>query len=250
MDIENAKNEFIKYSEKFDLTDWNTKRKQLHSLRVMDTCKEIAEQLNLSQEEIEISELIGLLHDIAKLGKNEEIKAIEGYDHGDYGAEIVKKEIRKYIETDKYDEIIEKAIINHCKYKIQDNLSEKEEVFANILRDADKIDIFWQSLELFWKGKEDMVAKSIISEEILQEFKLEKQVEKRGKKDIEHSIDEIISIISFIFDINYKPSFRIIKEKDYINKILDRYDMKDEFTKNSVEEMREIANIYINKKMN
>lgn len=35
MDIEKAQKEFIKYTEKYDLSDVNIKRKQEHSIRVM-----------------------------------------------------------------------------------------------------------------------------------------------------------------------------------------------------------------------
>ena len=54
-------------------------------------------------------------------------------------------------------------------------------------------------------------------------------------------------VIAFIFDVNFNTSFQIIKEEDYINKILDRYELKDEYTKQKVEEIRKIANQYVEK---
>ena len=66
IDLKKAKNEFIKYTSKYDLTNKRQKGKQEHSLRVMEVSKKIAEKLNLSKEEIQLATLIGLLHDIAR----------------------------------------------------------------------------------------------------------------------------------------------------------------------------------------
>lgn len=57
MDIEKAQKEFIKYTEKYDLSDVNIKRKQEHSIRVMKISKRIAEGMKLTQEEIDIATL-------------------------------------------------------------------------------------------------------------------------------------------------------------------------------------------------
>ena len=64
IDIEKAKQEFIVYTEKYDLQNENIKRKQEHSLRVMQISEKLAKMLGLSKEEIQLATLIGLLHDI------------------------------------------------------------------------------------------------------------------------------------------------------------------------------------------
>ena len=66
IDLEKCKDEFLKYTEKYDLNNDNLKRKQLHSLRVMQKSRIIAKSLKLSEEEIQIATLIGLLHDIGR----------------------------------------------------------------------------------------------------------------------------------------------------------------------------------------
>ena len=92
MDIEKVQKEFIKYTEKYDLSDVNIKRKQEHSIRVMRISKRIAEGMKLTQEEIDIATLIGLLHDIARFEqytKYHTFKDAESIDHGDLGAEKI-----------------------------------------------------------------------------------------------------------------------------------------------------------------
>ena len=248
LDIEKIKKEFIKYTENYNLRDEMLKNKQQHSIRVMEINRDIAIRLKLTQEEIDIATLIGLLHDIARFEQYKRygtFKDRESIDHGDYAIEILKTELRKYIETDQYDEIIKKAIKNHNKYEIEKGLTEKELIFAKMIRDADKIDIFYESVEIFWKGKEQIVEKSKITPDVLEQFKNKSQIKRGMSQNTE--INQIIFVIAFIFDINFEESFEIIRQKDYINKILNRYNMSDEQTKMQLEEIRKIANKYIGK---
>ena len=247
IDLEKAIKEFIQYTQNYDLQNEHIKRKQEHSLRVMQISKQIAEKLELSQEEIEVATLIGLLHDIARFEQYTQygtFKDLQSIDHGNFGAELLEKDIRKYIENDKYDETIFTAIKNHNKFKIEDELNSKQELFVKIIRDADKIDIFYESVEMFWKGREQEVENSIISEDIIQQIK---KLTLTKTKIGDSPIDDIMKAIAFVFDINFKYSFQIIKEEDYINKILNRYNFKDEYTKKQVEEIRLIANRYVEK---
>ena len=249
IDLEKAKIEFIKYTENYDLKNEHIERKQLHSLRVMEVSRQIAEGLELSQQDIELATLIGLLHDIARFEQYTQYKTfsdLQSIDHGDFGAEILEKDIRKYVETNQYDEIVKKAVKNHNKFKIEEGLSEKEELFAKIIRDADKIDIFYESVDIFWKGQENQVEESYISEDVIKQFESCSQTKRKINETI---VDKVIRVITFIFDMNFKPSFEIIKKEEYINKILDRYNFKDEYTKQKVEQIRKIANEYVKTKV-
>lgn len=253
IDLKNAKEEFLKYTEKFNLEDENIKRKQLHSLRVMTISKEIAEKLELKQEDIDVATLIGLLHDIARFKQYTEFQTfsdINSFDHGDYGVEILNKNIRKYIKTDKYDEIIKKAIKNHNKYKIEDGLTKKQELFVKIIRDADKLDIFYEATNIFWKDAIKIIEKDKIDAEVEEKFYQLKQIKLRKIENYKrNSINKLIIITALIFDMNFKTSFEILKEKDYINQMINRFKFKDEETKEKIERIRNIANKYIEEKI-
>lgn len=245
MNLEKAKDEFLKYTENYDLNNSNIFRKQTHSLRVMEISKQISEGLNLSQEEIELATLIGLLHDIARFEQYTKFKTFKdarSVDHGDLGVEILDKDIRKYIKTDKYDEIIKIAIKNHNKYAIENGLTKEQELFSKIVRDADKIDIIYEAIEMFWENQESEVENSKISREVVEQFKKQELINKLDKETL---IDDVVSIIAFVFDINYDVSLQIIKNNNYINKIVDRFNLKDKKTKEELEEIRKIANEYI-----
>jgi len=252
INIGKAEKNFLKYTENYDLENDNIKRKQQHSLRVMQISTQIAKGLKLSEEEINLATLIGLLHDIARFEQYTQYKTyrdVDSIDHGDYGVQILEKDMRKYIETDQYDEIIKKAIKNHNKYQIEEGLNKTEEMYAKIIRDADKIDIFYESVDMFWKGRENIIEESKISDDTVEQFQNKTTIKRKREKRVGYEINEIITVIAFIFDMNYKISFEIIKKEDYINKILDRYKIKDEDTRIKVEKIREMANKYLEEKI-
>ena len=253
INIEEAKEEFIKYTENFNTKDKNVKRKQQHSIRVMKIAEQIATNLKLSEEQIQLATLIGLLHDIGRFKQYTDIglgNNLEGFDHGDYGTKLLFKGglIRKFIETNKYDEIIKKSIKNHNKFSIEAGLTQEELLFAKLIRDADKIDILYESIDIYYKNNEEEVNKSVLSEKIYNEFTKKATIKKEKNVRLKF-IDDITCVIAFIYDINYKTSFEIIKEKDYINKIIDRYNFKDQSTKIKVDEIKKIANEYIKEKI-
>lgn len=252
MDLENAKQEFIEYTSRYDVNNENINRKIGHSIRVMNISKEIATKIGLGQEEIEIATLIGLLHDIARFEQYSQFQTfndLNSFDHGDYGVKILEEDIRKYIENNEYDEIIKIAIKNHNKFEIEEGLTEKELLFAKIIRDADKIDIIYEAVEMFWKGLESQINNTKISENVEKQFRGYKQIKREKNINKEQNVDKVLGVIAFIFDVNFIESFEMIRDKNYINKILDRFDFKDKETKDKMEEIRDISNKYICEKI-
>lgn len=251
IDIEKAIKEFIKYTENYDLKVEAIEGKQKHSLRVMELSTKIATELKLSQEEIELATLIGLLHDIARFEQYTQYKTyrdVDSFDHGDYGVKILNKDIRNYIDTDKYDKIIKCAVKNHNKYKIENGLNEKEELFCKIVRDADKLDILYEILEIFWKEDKDKpnVEYSKISDEAMKQI-LNRKLIKRKKGD--DDLVKLLCTVAFVFDINFETSLTIIKQENYINRMLDSFEFKDENTKKQIELIKENVNEYIDERL-
>lgn len=251
IDIEKAKEAFIKYTENYDLKIKAIERKQKHSLRVMELSTKIATELKLSQDEINLATLIGLLHDIARFEQYTQYKTyrdVDSFDHGDYGVKILNKDIRNYIDTDEYDKIIKCAVKNHNKYKIENDLNEKEELFCKIVRDADKLDILYEILEIFWKEDKDKpnVEYSKIPDEVMEQI-LNREPVRRKKGD--DDLVKLLCTVAFVFDINFDTSLTIIEQENYINRILNSFEFKDENTKKQIELIKENVNNYIDERL-
>lgn len=247
IDIKKAQMEFLKYVEKYDVNDSAIKLKRDHSIRVMQKAKQIAQAMKLSEDEIELATLIGLLHDIARFEQYVRFKnygVISNFDHGDYAVEILEKDMRKYVETDEYDNIIKTAIRNHNKYKIEDGLNEKELFFSKLIRDADKLDIFYECVEMFWKGKEEAINNSKLSQEMYETFLKNQMVIIEKDRDYD-TIDDMLITLAYAFDINFKESYEVLQKQDYINKTINRFDFKDIRTKAKMKILIDNLNKYI-----
>lgn len=252
IDIIKAKKAFKEYVKNYNPEDAKIKIKIAHIERVTQIAKQLAENLNLDKEDIELAELIGLLHDI---GRFEQIKLYNTFldkdsvNHAEYGVKVLFEDglIRKFIEDDKYDKIIKLAILNHNKIEIEKGLTEKENLHAKIIRDADKTDIFYvltvSDKKEIWYSSD--LSDQKISEEVYKDFIENRLVE---YKKVKTGIDLLVINFSYIFDLYFKESIRIIEENHYLEKLYNRFKFNDQPTKERIEEIYTITKKYLEEK--
>lgn len=251
IDINEAKKAFKEYVKKYNPEDEKIKLKILHIERVAQNSKRIAENLGLNQEDIELAELIGLLHDI---GRFEQVRLYHTFvdkdsiNHGEYGAKILFEEglIRKFIKEDKFDKIIKLAIINHNRNEIQEGISEREKLHCKIIRDADKTDIFkilvTGDKKTVWE-KADL-SEDKISDEIYREFIEEQKIDYKERRT---SADILVCHFCYIYDLNFAITKKIIKENNYIDKLYKRFIFNDAETMKRFDTIYKISKEYIEK---
>lgn len=251
IDIIEAEKAFKEYVKPYDVTNGKISLKIRHTFRVVEVAKKISQELNLTEEQILLAELIGLLHDI---GRFEQVKKYNTFsdknsiDHAKLGIKILFEDgmIRKFIKETTYDDIIYKAIINHNKFKIEEGLKEEELLQAKLIRDADKTDIFAVFVEDIQEKRNVLynyseVAKQSITPIVMQKFE---QYEQANRDEFEKEIDDYINIIGFIFDYNFIPGLKIIKENKYIEKIMKPISNYKP-TEKQMKKIIEISNKYI-----
>jgi len=223
MDFDKIHKAFTDYVSTFDMNDQNISLKYYHTLEVSNICYQIASLMGLNDEEKDLARLIGYLHDI---GRFEQVTTTNSFkdsitDHADNGVRLLFDEglIRNFIEDDNYDEIIKKAVKNHNKFEIIDAVSDKERLFCNIIRDADKIDIF-RVRRISYENKivEDISSDIIKCIEETRPIKL---------KDIKTKSDSILCVLAFVFDLNYNESIRILNEIGYYQELVDSIIVSD-----------------------
>lgn len=234
IDIIHAKKQFKKYIQNYNPEDEQIKIKIAHIERVAINSRKIAEGLKLNSEDIELAELIGLLHDI---GRFEQIRIYHTFldkdsiNHGEYGVYVLFEQglIRTFVEDSQYDQIIKTAILNHNKPRIGKNLTERELLHSRIIRDADKTDIYYilrdGDTKAIW-GKEDF-SDDMISDKIYKQFLEDKVI---NYKDVKTSADLLMCHFAYVYDLNYKEAIKIIKENKYIDELYERFTFKDEKT--------------------
>lgn len=248
----NVINTFAEYVRNYDPLDEKIKLKIDHTYRVAGMCQRIAESLGLSEPDVDIAWLLGMLHDI---GRFEQIRRFgtfndaQSVDHAEFGADLLFKEglIRKFAEgyyeecelarsgNEEAEQIIknnehhnkdtgllEMAIRQHNKYRVKEDLTERQRMFCDILRDADKVDIFKVKadipMEIIYDVTTEELKSGVISKEVLESFYKMKTVLKSVRKS---AVDHIVGHISLLFELVYKESYRQAKEQGYVYKLLD-----------------------------
>ena len=225
MNIKNCINEFNKYVKNYDLKNPDLMLKFHHTYRVMEYAKEISESINYKDKDTVM--LGALLHDI---GRFEQYKTYLTYedsksvDHGDFGYDILIKDnlIDKFVD-EKDKETVLNVVRYHNKYNI-DNLKDNDYLTTSIIRDADKLDII---IELNNEIKDNKLE---LNKEIVEQLKKQEMC---SNKLMSNDIDYVLRSIGFIFDLNYKYSFKLLKEKHIIEnkfKLLETYiNIDDEY---------------------
>ena len=250
MNLEKAQQEFLLYTNAYKNLNRMCELKINHTFRVMNLCKEIAESLNLSKEDIELAMCCGLLHDIGRFEQwrlYETFNDLSSKDHAQIGVSVLKKKnyLSKYVSDISLKEIILNSIYYHNKYKISKKLSEREQLFCNIVRDADKIDILY--LCSINQIKYD-IQNNCFNEKVMKDLKDGKLIRKKSKAT---NADLLAIPLGFIYDINYPKSFKILKEKNYINQLIDYYEEKstNNELKLQLQEIKKKTNQFIKEKI-
>lgn len=223
ININQATEEFTKYTHSFDMNNPLLKYKHEHSLSTMKRSKQIAISLRLSKEDVELAELIGLLHDIGRfyqLTKYNNWADVDTENHGSLAVQYLFEQgnIRKYISNNEDDHIIKVAVANHNLFQIEAGLSERELLHAKIIRDADKLDILYQlsmsNTNNFENKchKHEYIRKNIYNE-VLKGNPLRFA---QGMNNVERSI----CIYGYISDIYFPYTRQEILDNNYYQQVL------------------------------
>lgn len=137
---------FHNYYQEFYSTDPEimamVRFKEDHSIRVANYARDLAKNIELPPEKVMLAEICGLLHDIAR-SEQAQLKTFKdslSFDHGDRGAiRLEESGILNTLPSD-LTEIILFSVKYHNKLTVPDASDDKIQ-FANIVRDADKLDI-------------------------------------------------------------------------------------------------------------
>lgn len=248
--------EFKNYTANYNASDPKVVLKIEHTFRVADIAEEIAKSLPIfSGDEVDFAWLLGLLHDI---GRFEQLKRYgtfldaESVDHAELGADILFKEglIDRFwtepvtkIFAGKEDpakcekELIELAIRQHNKLNLPDNLNETEKLFCNLLRDADKVDIFRVIQEIPFEvrmtkkeDRTDLPAREEVMKYVREHRCVPRLADRTG-------FECHIASCAMAFELVFEKSREIAREQGYLTEMLS-YEPESEPQKWQMEELR------------
>lgn len=208
--------------------------KEKHTGYVTANCVELAKFLKLSTHDSELAEIIGLFHDVGRFRQYSIYKTFndaDSEDHADLALKVID-ELEFFNELSAQDfDLVQFAIQNHNKKVIAPCEDERKILFAKLIRDADKLDIYRvlepflaqanaDKMPKFIKGK----ARPDISPDFVENFVTGNQADYRK---IRTNGDRKIVRLMWIYDINFSWTMQKIVERGYIDKIISNLPMDE-----------------------
>lgn len=250
MDYEKAKKEFEAYLDGYERENDKVKLKIVHTYGVVGRSTELARRMGLSQEDRELARVIALLHDI---GRFEQLKRFGSFrpdvmDHAAYGVKVLFEEgmIRRFVPEDTWDEIIRTAIAKHSDFRLEGIQDERTLLHAQMIRDSDKLDNcrvkLVDDLETFLDAPAEEIGAMGISPKVRDSALAGESI---LSADRETLMDYWVSYIAYFYDLNFKESFDIVRENDFVRRIIARVDYTNPETKAFMEKLEECLIQYI-----
>ena len=279
---EHIKKTFQEYTDRYDSANPKIKLKIDHTYRVADLCEQIAQSLELSAAEVDLAWLSGMLHDVGRfeqLRRYNTFSDAQSIDHARFAVELLYDEglIADYVpeiltaelvagarawrsmggvnesptaqsEDMPLSDILQTlriAIGEHSAYRIQKGLDERTRMFCQILRDADKVDIFRvicdTPMEEVYGFQTKDILRSAITPEVMQAFYEHHAVLRKLKKC---PADYIVAHGSLTFELVYPESLRIAKEQGYLKQMMS-FQSENPDTAEIFEDLRKDLNDYL-----
>ncbi|MCI6002130.1 MAG: HD domain-containing protein [Tenericutes bacterium] len=238
---------FEEYIKKIDMNNTWSKAKYFHSLKSMDLAKIIASEMNIfTEEEIVVIELIALFHDIGNFEqKNYNYLDNVEQDSTMKSIEILFEDglIRKITNETKYDNLIKLGIFCHNKDGLPKNIDDKTICICNIMKDVHKLEELRMVINYpYIDNRIDTYPSTLV----YNDFKLFRQIE---NKVSDNNADNILIVLSNLFALNYKSSYSIVQEKEYIEKITNSLIFEDKKIEKFFKQIELVLKNYIKKKI-
>jgi hypothetical protein len=212
-----------------ELVNYNIKLKEDHTRRMNGDTLLIAEGLGLNQQQKLIAETITLFHDV---GRFEQFKKYRTYNdvgtenHSLLGLKVLAENKILDCLDEREKEIVETAIRLHGEKELPGGLDEETGLFAKLIRDIDKLDIYYvmlSRLDDFCKDPEKAIAtmgfakKDEYSKNIVQTITKNRTVD---YKDIKSLNDMILVMLGWVIDINFMPTLKEIKKRKLFEQLI------------------------------
>ena len=243
IDRERARAAFAEYVAPYDPANPRIALKVAHTYRVAEVAERVATAQGLPAEDVDLSWLCGLLHDIGRFEQVRRWNTFRDADsasHARLGADALfgprerlgvpvvgpdgdTPRIRDFVDDASTDELIRTAVALHSDYRLPAGLDERTRTFCELTRDADKVDILGTvqagTPETLLGCTGDELLDSGLSDEAVAAFD-EHRCMLRDERS--QPADFLVSFCCFAFELAFAESRRIMREQGYIYELLER----------------------------
>jgi putative nucleotidyltransferase with HDIG domain len=203
--------------------------KMNHTGYVTAIARELAQHLALNEHDVQLAEIMGLFHDVGRFRQYSIYKTFndaQSEDHADLGLKVLAEEMPYMADLSAEDaELVRYAIKYHNKKEIPAEAAGRKLLFAKLLRDADKLDIYRVLLPYLDPEKADDAPKFIrsdasqfISPDFIEAFKHGEQADYHQLRT--HGDRKLVRLL-WVYDVNFAWTLQKMVDRGYIQTVID-----------------------------
>lgn len=257
-DLDNFKAWFSEYTRSFYTDNAEDRRnidlKVRHTSFVCENIIGIAKEEHLADNDLMIAETAALFHDLGRFLQYSRYKTFRdsiSVNHGRLGVEVLDKENILGRLPLRERQLVMNTVRFHNAFDVPSFEDRQKVLFLRLIRDADKLDI-WRIFSEYYESPEDKQASAVgLGLPDLPDYSktvLSCLYEKKlaTLSDLTTLNDFKLMQLSWVYDLNFRQSFKLLAERAYIRKIADALPQTEEIAgaisiiKKSVDEKTEI----------
>jgi len=208
----------------------NLKLKEKHSHRVCGEMSYLTGELGLTENQRRIADVTALFHDIGRFEQFAKYRTYSDHrsvNHCLLAVEVLRRE-KVLEEVDGSEkELIEKAIEYHGIMELPSGLDEECLLFSKLIRDADKLDIFYVVLGYYEQYRDnpnkfaleiEYPDKPWCSEEVVGWILSGQRIDYKKLRTLN---DARLCQLGWVYDVNFTATLKRIKQRGFLEKIFD-----------------------------
>ncbi|MGA2323463.1 MAG: HD domain-containing protein [Sedimentisphaerales bacterium] len=208
----------------------NIKLKEEHSGRVCSEMLYLADQLHLEGNQRLLAETIALLHDVGRFPqflKYQTYNDPKSVNHCLLGLEVLQKENILAQLSDDERQIIETAIRYHGEKELPNNLAGDTLLLSQMIRDADKLDIFNVVIKAYIQQRDDpdnfklemeMPDEPRCTPEVLDAILTGGRIDYKALRTMN---DMKLCVLGWVYDVNFVPTLSRLKQRRHLETIFE-----------------------------
>lgn len=223
---------FQNYTKEYNEALKDIDRKILHTFRVAKAAERIAEDLGMESVDIDLAWFLGILHDTGRFEQEKRFGTFVdsiSVDHAELGADILFIDglIDRYPTgglPEGWRGLSETAVRLHNKLDLPSDLDPRTRLFCQLIRDADKTDIFRVVAttpfeDLVGTGRNRFTDAPMADDAVMACVYAHQCV---PRKLVNSVFDNTITNCCMAFDLELEVTREIVKEQGYLLKLLQK----------------------------
>ncbi len=212
--------------------------KKAHTARVVENMVFLGEKLALSPERMRVAKVAALLHDIGRFRQFETYGTFldsASKNHGTLGVGVIREQrlLASWPKPEKRQ--ILRSVALHNSFHLPRGMDTDTLFLTRLLRDADKLDIFHVVIQKYLgvnPSENGYLTYNLVDDGLISKSLVDRILKKEliDNQQVRSVNDLKLFQISWLFDLNFKPAVRQVKDLDYISLILSTLPKSDLLT--------------------